>query len=926
MDGNPFEALVPRAAPPPQGNPFDALVPKGAAPPQAPSNGPQAPSSPPPSTDDLQSDSERDVAAMAPVTAGITDWIKGILAQPAPIDRAAEAAKRVEGEGGDVGAIIRDPDYRAASRDISTGFAMGSGLPERRAVPPPGEAPRGVPGLLSEPRPAEPAGAPKAEPAPDVAAEAPPAVAGPPAEPGAPSSAIPKEGPLARPPALDEPKAFQEQLDTLESNLTADKLDVMDRLKKLPDVPSSTWEKLYHYEEDPSLPLTAEERALYDEHVAPIRAEADQLFTDLERTTGKDFSGTGFEEAEGSPNYTPRYRSGKTRSFGEMLDQWKKGVEVEFGGAPGRSMRKTVDAQRGRRFYNAESTDTGETALVYVAPNRKVIAFDGTGTGGRPLGEFKPGQKLAPGSKVMVGNQTWKLADATTKEIEGAADVTYSKNLMANRLDNVQKLRSAVRNAEFIEGIKNSPDAASVMIPIKDNPVAPKTNGETWRTIKNLPQFRNYYVEPHFAEMLEDFAKSSNLDGMTHGLEMASNFVRASIFWNPIPHSRNVANHYFASKGLVGNILDAGGTAKDLLNAVRDVSTQSPLYREMLRQGASMPYAKLMTRKLHETMLTKLGDAVVKDPTTYDKVAKAFGYANPVALIKGIYNGSATALWSLNDAFNVAAIRGEMRHGRSMESAIRETYKHMPSYRIGTRVGMDNQMGRFLAQFLKSPATAEFGRYQTNRLQSYGHMVKTFINKELPAKERLKALDQMAAVATITFLYYEAADKVWQWISGNEHAEVSRPGASSVPQAAYDVATGKKDLPQGLSAVFSPGPAVSLFNELDSGRYGWNGQSIANIDDAKRADPQFLYDLATFVGSHIGPVGDIQRMAEGKVTPGQFGYSLAGVKTPTEQQVAQRDYFKRKEHAQSEHRAAVQSNKRAASPLSEWLRSHGVME
>ena len=157
-----------------------------------------------------------------------------------------------------------------------------------------------------------------------------------PAPPG-PSEPPPVEGPLAKPPVLTEPRAFEDQLYQLQQNNKADKVEVLKRLKAVPEgVAPETWEKLYHYEESPkTTELTPEEKALYDEHVKPIAAEADRLSGELEgmgypvdkvettkagkaaidtRTREMADTPTG-ERLPSSEGYTPRYVLGKTADF-----------------------------------------------------------------------------------------------------------------------------------------------------------------------------------------------------------------------------------------------------------------------------------------------------------------------------------------------------------------------------------------------------------------------------------------------------------------------------------------------------------------------------------------------------------------------------------------------------------------------------------
>ena len=111
----------------------------------------------------------------------------------------------------------------------------------------------------------------------------------------------------------------------------------------------------------------------------------------------------GIEVDKDVDNHTPRYVSGRTRSFGEVLDKWKQGVESKFqGGAAARSMRQTVDAQKSRRFYKAVSPD-GEEVVVHVGKDGRISGFDGSGDNATPdFAKFPAGQKLGTGAKIKV--------------------------------------------------------------------------------------------------------------------------------------------------------------------------------------------------------------------------------------------------------------------------------------------------------------------------------------------------------------------------------------------------------------------------------------------------------------------------------------------------------------------------------------------
>lgn len=711
------------------------------------------------------------------------------------------------------------------------------------------------------------------------------------------------EGPLTEAPALKQARKFEDQLFQLESNRVADKLDVLKAVKAAPDVPPSTWEKLYHHEENPSgVPLSPEEKAIYDQHVAPLKAESDQLSKELE--------GYGYDIPKDGAGYTPRYVAGKTRSFGEVLDQWKKGVESKFqGGAAARSMRQTVDAQKSRRFYKAVSPD-GEEFVVHVGKDGKVSAFDGSpDPAGPEFGTFPKGQKIAPGSKLRAEGQTWRLEQATTKEIENVASTRYHKNVLANRLDNVAKLRSAVRNAKFIQAMKESPEWPNVAQKTSETLEAPVTNGRTWRVPKT-PQFQGYYMEPTLADALDDVAgRTRDLDGISNGLDKAGNLVKGSIFWNPIPHMRNVANHYFVEKGLVGNIKDAamGSTFKSLLRAAKAVMTQNEDYMRSLRAGASLPYARTITADLHKALTTKLGEDVAKNPGQWDKIAKIAGYANPVEMVKAVYKASNHALWSFGDILSVARQMELAEKGVPFSKAIKMTEEHMPNYRVPGQV-----LGsRMISQLLTTPIASMFGRYQYNRLASYMNMAKDMVSKETSIKDKAAAMDKLAMLGVMLTMYYPMLDKAWQGITGNKNAKVVRPGAASVPQALGEMVEGQKGPAQAAQSIFSPG-VVEAPIEAYHGRYLWSGQPIAYPENLTDGHPdQFARDIGAWIGSKISPVGQGQRIIEGGQDPKQFLLSQIGVQSPTDKQVAGKQFFKNRDAKTALRRAVKQKNKRA---------------
>jgi hypothetical protein len=718
----------------------------------------------------------------------------------------------------------------------------------------------------------------------------------------------PKEGPLSRPPALKDPRMFEDQLHQLSTNMTADKLDIMKRAEAMPDLPSEVWEKLYAYDEnDPNAKLTPKEKDIYDEHIKPLVELDDKLYQRLEGLVGS--VELGEDEGFFQRGYTPRYAKGRTRSFGEMLEQAKNGIVARFGGAAGRSMRKTVDAQKSRRYYNAVDPATGEKKLIYIDKEHNVVAFDKDGKGSK-IGTFRAGQKLAPGSEVEIKapdllgklrgkSSTWTLETALTREIEENTNQRYLKNVAANRLDLTAKLQAAVRNAEFIEAMKSSPEFDDVAVPVGGhNSVIPETDGRAWRTPKIL-QFRNYYMEPKLADALDDYARNTQLDGVGEFLNKVGRRMMNVMFLNPLPHIDNIFNHMIVQGGLVGNLYHLPSTAMSLLKSFKDVYNVSDDYMDNLRAGASLKHAEMLTSDLHAKLIEKLGIDAQKDPKSWDAIARAFGYNDTGTMLGRLAGVGQRAMWFASDVMTNARMEQQREFGETRPEAIANVEKHMPNYRVPGQV-----LGsRGLAQFLKNPVTTMFGKYDFGRIKSYAYLLKEGFGKDATLMDRAKSFDRMAMIGMYMYVIYPALDKVWQEITGNKNASVVRSGATTIPQIVSDVASGKKSVVDAVQSALPIGIPLQFASDYQTGRYAWNGEPIINQSDVNNLRPQAGYDALNYLGSKLSYIGQVGNVAQGKMTGSQMGYGALGVKTPTDKQIQERQFYKNREDKKAAQRA-----------------------
>lgn len=831
------------------------------------------------------------------------------LAAPELIRSPARAFMKI----GDVAAGKReaeknDPDVAGLAGLLVGGEGAGArGVPKARVADVLGERQKGVAEAAGKPQ--APGAAPLAENPPTATPGAPQATPAPVAPKSKPGSLIQKPepgSPLSEKPAVASPRRYEDQLFQLEGNTAADAMEARNKLKALPDgIKPEVWEKLYDHRESQlvrpkagapaAVPLSAEEQALYDTHVKPILEENAAYYQQLKNM------GEAIDRPP-APGHLTRKVSGKTWSMGERLDRAVKGLEdIKMGGAGTRSMRKTTDSSANRRKVYMATNDAGQSRVVYVGGDRNVLPFDETKGGHFDLGGLgKVKGKVGQGSKFMdQGGNTWHLEEATSKEIEKASDIRYSKNILANELDEHVKLKSAVRNAQFVKQSIDAMEKQGLAFKRNVTPVAPKdAKGRPYRT-PTVAQFQNYYVEPRIADALDRFKTDTNTDPGTLAatLNKTGRVMNFMMFLNPIAHDMNVLNHMVVEGGAVGNIVHAPAMARNLMKSIKAVASGSPDYIKAVRAGASLPYSKMLSADLHDTLIKKLGGEMQRDPGAWGAMAQAAGLPNAAALFSRIAKAPQQFLWMSSDMMTYAKLlenaerlekKTGAKGGYAMEAAIRQTEEHMPNYRVPGQV-----MGqRWLAELFGNPAVGRFGRYQYGRAASYFRMLRQAFGPDRTLGERAQAFDQMLMLGLYLYVLYPAFDKAWQAATGNKDTKVVRSGAAAVPQAAMDVINGDKNAGDMAQSVFTLGVPVELPLEMYEGKYLWSGQPIMRDADLRAGRfGQLGKDAMDYGLSKTSMPGQI---LGGKKTTEQLLLDAIGVKEPDPGAADKKAYYKAK--------------------------------
>jgi hypothetical protein len=619
----------------------------------------------------------------------------------------------------------------------------------------------------------------------------------------------------------------------------------------LPKDYSEHAEQIYHSFEDPSIKLSDRAQYIKDKMVKPIMDKNEKMRGMLEIL--------GVKTGPDVENYVGRVPIGKS----SLVDTMKNVLPQN---AP-KGISTFAPEMQSRKVFGMEGAGEQGLHLVQSKSNNSFDVY----RGGKVVGSGKLGADDLANRQVKFLGETFKLTDSTTKAIEQATPLRYYHDSLLSAIEGNVNLSEALHNAQFLEQFKHSPEFKQLVVsPGKDAP-------EGFRQVA-IPQLAKYKFSPRVANVLDDFS------GIERGgaLGKLGNITRVtvgSLFWNPLTHIANVLDHKMIEGGLVGNLkamtMDLPSTVKTALQAHKEVMQMGPLYRQALKQGGGLIYPSVVTRNFAESMAQQLGTA-----PEMDAVAKAWGYANPVNMVKAVYAHSAKSLWSWNDVIMMHSYITHMNEGMGLKEAMSTAEKHIPNYRIPDQV-----MGsRAAAQFLKSPAVTAFGRYDYGRLASYGNMVKDLIGRDSSIADRAHALDQMAMLATASMVVYPALDHLVQKVTGNDNATLRRFGANSVPDAVYKFATGDKTWGMLMSSVMPISPALKIPVELSTGTDTFTGKRLGSEES-----------VGHYLAQQVSPIGIAESVASGKRGIGQMALQQVGINAPTQEQMDKRAAAKAKD-------------------------------
>jgi muramidase (phage lysozyme) len=471
-------------------------------------------------------------------------------------------------------------------------------------------------------------------------------------------------------------------------------------------------------------------------------------------------------------------------------------------------------------------------------------------------GKASPFTKLKPGDSLKAGNDLGgaKIVEAREAEIEQHTPYEYEKNALGVLYQRLSEVRGLVRASKFMENLTKSQYFKENSIKVEPGVQIP----EGWKVPKNtdrMPELAGYAFESHLAEAIEDVAKVWKPTTLT----TISGMLIKNMMLNPLPHILNEAWHMYNARGLTGWISPVGVSRfiKTGKQALDSVLHQDPFYREVLNAGGSLLSANVRNSVFADALFTKANKEFVSSPEG-TSLAKEFGMS-PLKLYDAISKKSNIAMWTVRDMMYMQQIKELMSYkNMDLKSAIKEVERHMPSYRMPTRVGegvLGGDMSRRLSETLQNPNISVFSRYHYGLMKSLIETAKdvsaiTKGKKGLP--QFAHGVDTAAAIAVAIAFLYPIQDMIAAALTGNEDAKQRRAGPYHIFHAIHSVAEGEKDPMAVISSVFTFNPALLSGAQLAFDRQLYNGQPIYNPQDSAE---KVTYDIGKYLFGQVPQVG-----------------------------------------------------------------------
>jgi hypothetical protein len=443
-----------------------------------------------------------------------------------------------------------------------------------------------------------------------------------------------------------------------------------------------------------------------------------------------------------------------------------------------------------------------------------------------------PNFAFEDGKSYKDAKDSYVMDQALTPEIEANArfrngDIArYYKNAFMSAASTNYYLGRQARHMQYLETLKGDKNFLEFAT-VGDHE---KAQEKGWKETQ-LPQFRNWYMDPQLANVMDDFARPGFRDASPNWLRSLSQSITKLMFWVPTAHIANVGNHWFVQRGWDWmNPVAYQRLAATTARAIKSVITQDAYQKALREEGAGTVYGGVLTKDFMGEMGRALKVNIERNKKSWEPIADTLGL-NFRDFVETVYRGSSKVMWAANDVFLTQAAMELEAKGMKLSDAIVHAERHIPNYRIPAAILGAGEKGRFLSQILQDPTYMAFGRYHYGVFNSYANMVKDLTRGT--GKEKVEAIGNLMAIGLLAMAVKPVLDKAVRVITGNKDAESNARGPLALPHHLMKTMQGKEDPLTGLRTTFTIPPMLSTALETLSNK-SFTGKPILEPGTAQR--------------------------------------------------------------------------------------------
>lgn len=583
--------------------------------------------------------------------------------------------------------------------------------------------------------------------------------------------------------------------------------------------------------------LVPAEKELYQKYFEPMKTELQRLTEYAEKEGLIPSFGKEKDFASRKSMFNPKEQS--------VLGTYKEAILGRDFTEQRRAESGITDAGEQRTYFVLEDAK-GKREVVSIVPTEKGTVI--TPIRNKALlknkATFVPKEVSTLTGDKILGKT---IREATVPELELNTGTTYAKDYSLVMGERLADLKEQIRVNEWQKDLIASPEFNKIAWKGKTAFEKPPEGFRQLEYTDRMPKLRDYYFENRYAEMLDDFNKPLESNAFTK----INNTLVTNMMLVPIAHMHNEAFHWAVTKGLSGFIDPRTVVGlRGLPAAAKEVLGRGELYKEILREGGSTMSANVRNTMFVEKSFNKSLEMYSKTQSFKD-IAKTVA-RSPADLYAGISKWSNKSMWTVRDILYTDLIMQKKKAGMSTKEAIDSVERHMPNYRLPSRLITDKPIGRVISKTLGNKAAFLFARYHAGMVGSTKNIIQDLamldpnVKKSKQFKEGLDSAlafgVMMAGLYPLLDSLAQATSEVIASITGDEgkitKAKLRRPGASHVLDTIFEVAGNEKDAYSLASILVTPSPVTSLAVETFMNKELYNSRPITNFAN----DPEVIAD------------------------------------------------------------------------------------